>query len=696
MEKPFESLEKVIFDATNHGLVIVDSDYVITDVNSWFVDAVNFDKSALCGQSLFDMFDFRQADFLQRTIDQACKSGLSSFLSSTLHPRLFPLVNRYQNCNRNMEHSCSIKPIEFNGQTHCLFQIQDISSTIVREDLLHKTSNTLSLFRIAMEHSKSSIVITNNQGIIEYVNPKFVDIAGFTSEDAIGHSYFSLSSLAHEQQFESQVLDTLKNKDSWHGERSFVTKSGVRYWVNENIYQARNTNNSPSHLVAIQDDLTQIKDIARKANYQASHDSLTGLINRKAFESILVENIEQAQDTPDHVLCFLDIDQFKIINDISGHGAGDELLRQIAVVIDEHYPLDKVLARLGGDEFAVVLFHSNAQTAQQYGVDLIEKLHDFKFRWNDSVFSIGVSIGITLIDEEMSSSRDAIKQAENACDTAKDMGRNCVYHYQEDDKALVQRQGDTYWATKINDALEHGSFLLFAQSILPLQQTSLASYEVLVRMRDTDGSVIPPGMFLPAAERFHLSHRVDRWVIDNTVAWMVKHRDSIAHIHHISINLSGLTLSNEALLNHILTTVTNSNIEPSKICFEITETAAIANIVQAKHFISVLREYGCQFALDDFGSGLSSFAYLKNLKVDLLKIDGMFVKDIVTDPIDEAMVKSINDVGHVMGMETIAEFVEDESIKKRLIELGIDYGQGYGLGKPVPIDDILVNSTQIA
>jgi len=696
MLKSVASLERVIFDAASQGMIIVDARYQIIEVNRWFIDSIDLCKSEMVGKSLFKVFTFEREQFIKQTINQACKSGLSSFLSNSLHPRLFPLLNRYQNCSRYMDQSCYIKPIRFDNQSYCLIQVQDVSNTVAREKLLSKTSSTLNLFKTAVEHSASSIVITDHQGIIEYVNPKFVEIAGFSQEEALGRSYFALSSLAHEPQFQSSVMQTLQQKDSWHGERSFVTKSGVKYWVNEFIYQARNSNNVPSNLIAIQDDVTQIRDIARKASYQASHDSLTGLINRKEFDSVLIQNIEMAEQTPAHVLCFLDIDQFKVVNDTSGHGAGDELLRQISVVINENYPEEKVLARLGGDEFAILLYHTDLEVATQQCEHLIYVLHDFRFRWEEAVFSIGISIGITLINEQTISSIEAIKQAENACDAAKDMGRNRVYIYQEDDSALVQRQGDTYWATKINEALEDDLFVLYAQPIVPLQHKSKISYEILVRIHDGEGGVIPPGLFLPAAERFNLSHRIDRWVIDNTLKWMMNHGEEIDHVEHISINLSGLTLSNETLLNYILELVTSSKIAPRKISFEITETAAIANLVQAKHFIDTLKKLGCQFALDDFGSGLSSFAYLKNLNVDMLKIDGMFVKDMIDDAIDEAMVKSINDVGHVMGMETIAEFVEDDDIKNRLIELGVDYGQGYGLGKPVPIDQIVLKSVEIA
>jgi len=695
MNKSIMTLEKVIFNATNQGLMIVDKNFTVIDINQWLIDAIDNNKAHLVGRSIFDLFSFERPQFLRSTIKQAFECGLSSFLSSALHPRLFPLLSRYQSGDRYMEQSCYIKRIFFNDETYCLIQILDVTSNVMRERLLNKTSNDLSLFKIAIEHSASSIVIADNDGQIQYVNPRFVEIAGFTSEDAIGHSYFSLSSQAHEQQFEATVKSALHFHDSWKGERSFVTKSGDKYWVNEHIYQARNANNEPTHLVAIQDDLTQIRDIARKASYQASHDSLTGLVNRDEFDKILIQEITRCDGNANHVLCFLDIDQFKVVNDTSGHGAGDELLRQIANLFDEYYPNDKVLARLGGDEFAVILHDSTFEQAQKISEALIQQVQAFRFRWDDSVFTVGMSVGLTLITAQTVSSVEAIKQAENACDVAKDMGRNRVYIYQDDDDTITQRQGDTYWANKINDALENDRFLLYAQPIVPLLDDSKSSFEVLVRMDGYDGHIIPPGLFLPAGERYNLSHHIDRWVINNTVAWLVKHRNEVAHIDHISINLSGLTLSNDSFLAHIVKVIKDNDIEASKISFEITETAAIANITQAKHFISVLRKLGCLFALDDFGSGLSSFAYLKNLKVDRLKIDGMFVKDITVDAIDEAMVKSINDIGHVMGMKTIAEFVEDDAIKMRLIELGIDYGQGYGLGKPVPIDRILSHSTEI-
>lgn len=690
------TFEKTVFDVMNQGLLIVDREYKVVEVNAWFINAVNMPHQALVQRNIFELFQFKQEPFLKQAINQAIDSGLSSFLSNALHPRLFPLYNRYQNCDRLIEQSCTIKAITCNGRPYCLIDIQDISNMVQRETLLSKTSNSLQLFNIAVEHSASSIVITNNNGIIEYVNPKFVEIAGFTLEEAMHNSYFSLSCQTHEMQFETSVLNAIQERGKWHGERSFVTKSGVKYWVEENIYQVCNANNVPTHLVAIQDDLTQLRNIARQASYQASHDSLTGLTNRKEFESILVERIELSPKSDDAVLCFLDIDQFKIVNDTSGHGAGDELLRQISVIIEDNYSNDKLMARLGGDEFAVILRNTDVESAIALGEKLISTLLDFRFRWEDTVFTIGMSIGICQIDETVVSAAEAIKQAESACDAAKEMGRNCVYLYQEDDKALVQRQGDTYWAKKINEALEMNSFLLYAQLIAPLQHTTKASYEILVRMKDSDGNAIAPGFFLPAAERFNLSHRIDRWVINSTLEWMKQHGGKIDHIDHISINLSGLSLSNETLLSYIIDSFTNSNIAPEKICFEITETAAIANLVQAKHFIKTLKSHGCKFALDDFGSGLSSFAYLKNLKVDLLKIDGMFVKDLTRDVIDEAMVKSINDVGHVMGMETIAEFVEDDEVKRRLIELGVDYGQGYGLGKPVPIDSILSNTIEFA
>jgi len=321
--------------------------------------------------------------------------------------------------------------------------------------------------------------------------------------------------------------------------------------------------------------------------------------------------------------------------------------------------------------------------------DFQHAIQDLQFIWEGKSFRVGVSIGLVAIDVSASDFTELMKQADAACYMAKEAGRHRIQVYNSEDTGLVLRQGEMKWVARIHEALEEDRFCLYAQPILPLDNSCGYHYELLIRMIGKDGRIIPPGTFLPAAERYNLVEILDAWVIKNVFKLLVENPGFVEQIHYVAINLSGPSLTNRGFLEFIVEQLNSSEIDPSKICFEITETLAISNFRTATHFISNLRELGCRFALDDFGSGLSSFGYLKNLKVDCLKIDGMFVKNIVEDPIDRAMVKSINDIGHVMGMKTIAEFVENDEIRQKLVEMGIDYGQGYGLGKPQPLSELL-------
>lgn len=427
-----------------------------------------------------------------------------------------------------------------------------------------------------------------------------------------------------------------------------------------------------------------------RLRYQASHDALTGLFNRHEFErraKLLISKIQNSKG--EHALCFMDLDQFRVVNDTCGHIAGDELLRQLGHVLKDSVRKSDILARLGGDEFGILMENCTADQAKRTVTELQQAIQDFQFSWEKKSFRIGVSIGLVSFSGTTSSITEVLKQADAACYMAKDLGRNRIHVYQPEDTQIEQRHGEMQWVTRINHALEENRYILYAQNIVPLNQSTEIHYELLLRMIDEHGKIIPPNIFLPAAERYDLMHKLDVWVVDHAFALIASHPDFIEQIHFISINLSGQSITNVNFLNSVIAQIKALGIEASKICFEVTETAAISNLRAASNFISRLRELGCHFALDDFGSGLSSFGYLKNLPVDYLKIDGMFVRDIVEDPIDNAMVKSINDIGHVMGMKTIAEFVENSEIKSMLREIGVDYAQGYDIGRPRPFEEIL-------
>lgn len=425
--------------------------------------------------------------------------------------------------------------------------------------------------------------------------------------------------------------------------------------------------------------------------YQANHDILTGLVNRRGFERHLRSALESSQmDHAEHVLCYLDLDQFKVINDTCGHIAGDELLRQVSVVLASGIRRHDVLARLGGDEFGILMEHCDLNHASEIANSLCGLIENYRFEWEDQRFSVGVSIGVVAITCQENDTIDLLKKADVACYAAKAAGRHCTRLYEEDSAEFSRLHGEMRWVGKINQALEDNRFTLFAQSIVPMNESPEDGlhYEVLLRMVDPVEGLIPPGVFLPAAEEYDLISKLDSWVIENVLLYLHENPDHLDHVWLCSINLSGPSMTQEGFLNSIIEQLDRYHIPPEKICFEITETAAISNLSVATGFIDRLREKGCKFALDDFGTGLSSFAYLKNLKVDYLKIDGVFVRDMINDPIDHAMVKSINEIGHVTGMKTIAEFVENDTIREKLAEIGVDYAQGYGVSVPVEIEKL--------
>jgi diguanylate cyclase (GGDEF)-like protein len=388
----------------------------------------------------------------------------------------------------------------------------------------------------------------------------------------------------------------------------------------------------------------------------------------------------------------MDLDQFKVVNDTCGHIAGDELLRQIAARLQLTLREADILARLGGDEFGVLLSGCSMHKAEEIAEGLRQAIKSLRFVWEDKVFDIGVSIGLVDMTGEANCLADVLKAADAACYMAKDLGRNRIHIYQHDDKDLAQRYGEMQWVSKITQALEEDRFQLYCQPIVPLAEENRAPvyFELLIRMLDDQGQPVPPMAFLPAAERYNLIGSIDRWVVGAACELFKEHSHFFERqAPALAINLSGQSLGDTSFLEFVLEQLAQPEVKPELLCFEITETAAITHLVSAKRFIDVLRHKGCRFALDDFGSGLSSFAYLKSLHVDCLKIDGHFVKNMVDDPIDQAMVAAINQVGHLMGMQTVAEFVENDQIILALQGVGVDFAQGYCIAKPMPFTSML-------
>ncbi|MFB3125084.1 MAG: EAL domain-containing protein, partial [Woeseiaceae bacterium] len=463
-----------------------------------------------------------------------------------------------------------------------------------------------------------------------------------------------------------------------------IRRDGNELYIESTASPIRDGKGDVTGGVLVFHDVSESRELNRRLSYHASHDILTGLVNRREFENRLERALKSAKAREtSYALCHLDLDQFKIVNDSCGHSAGDALLGQLGALLKSKIRWRDTLARLGGDEFGVLLESCSLDEAMQTAEVLRAAIDEFKFMWDDRSFRLGVSIGVVPITAENEDVAGMLSAADSACAAAKEAGRNRIHSFQENDIDLMRRRREMQWAARINNALEDNRFELFRQTILPLQtEEKGAHYELLLRMRDENGAIIAPGLFIEAAERYGITPSIDRWVITNAFRWLVSEADERERLVMCSINLSGQSFGDDKFLPFVIDQFQMSGLDATKICFEITETAAIASYSQANRFINALKELGCKFALDDFGTGLSSFGYLKHFPVDFLKIDGSFVKEILHDPIDREMVRSINEIGHLTGKQTIAEFAENAEIIAMLKGMGVDYAQGYGVAEP--------------
>ncbi len=532
-----------------------------------------------------------------------------------------------------------------------------------------------------------------------HLSPRWKSMLGY-AENEIKDEFSEWERLLHpddKDRAQSNARGHLEGKsESYNIEFRMLHKDGHYIDVLARAFAVEDEAGNKTRLVGTHVDITKPKKAEAELNHQSSHDSLTGLVNRREFEDrterLLATSKAHSQH---HALCYMDLDQFKVVNDTCGHAAGDELLRQLGEVLQKVIRHRDTLARLGGDEFGVLMEHCSLEASHRVATSIQTAIQDYQFLWEGRSFRVGVSMGLVAITDTTLNMTELFKDADAACYMAKEKGRNRIHVHRGDDTELAQRHGEMQWVNRLQQAFDENRFCLYAQSIESLDDSTGVHYELLIRMRDEEGEIIPPGAFLPAAERYNLITQVDRWVVKNTFRLLTENPAFFEQINFISINLSGQSLTDETFLGIVVQLFHEHEIEAEKICFEITETAAISNLSMANRFITELRAIGCRFALDDFGSGLSSFAYLKNLPVDYLKIDGMFVKGIVDDPIDHAMVKSINEIGHVMGMQTIAEFVENDEIKDMLTKIGINYAQGYAIGKPRSFDELLGELTNV-
>ena len=578
------------------------------------------------------------------------------------------------------------QPIEMSGTVLDITERKRIERLLLEE----KERALVTLHSIG-----DAVIATDAHGYIEYLNPVAEKLTGFELDEARGQALDRVFRIINEETrhaAEDPVARCLSEGQivGLANHTVLVSRSGTEHAIQDSAAPIRDPTGEVLGVVLVFSDVTEARRLSREISYQASHDGLTGLTNRQEFERRLKRVVETARNSSTtNALCYLDLDQFKLINDTCGHVAGDEVLRQVSSLLQKNVRHRDTIARLGGDEFGLLMEHCSLKEAQQVARKLVEAVSDYEFFWEDKRFKIGVSIGLVAVNDLDTDVNGLLSAADTACFIAKDQGRNRFHVFREDDEHLVRRHGEMQWAVRLPRALEEGSFRLFYQPMMPVTSKGVegAHYEVLMRLQEDQ--IVLPETFLPAADRYQLSSQLDRWVIATTFQWIADHPAHLRGLYLCAINLSGHSLNEEAFLEFINQKLKDSPIPPDKICFEITETVAISNFSRARDFMKDLKAQGCQFALDDFGSGLSSFGYLKNLPVDFLKIDGVFVKDILDDPLSLALVKSINEIGQVMGIRTIAEYVENEAILEKLRKIGVDYAQGFAIDRPRPIEELL-------
>ncbi|VAW89543.1 diguanylate cyclase/phosphodiesterase (GGDEF & EAL domains) with PAS/PAC sensor(s) [hydrothermal vent metagenome] len=552
--------------------------------------------------------------------------------------------------------------------------------------------------QVTLRSIAEAVVTVDNTGQIAYFNPAAERVTGWLSHEAVGRAleevlpFFDDNSERMDSELLKECIDQGHcGQLSMNYSMNLLNRYEAMVAIESTIAPMLDNNGNVTGIVVVFRDVSEERQLRKQLLHQANHDALTGLFNRLVFEKKLSEALNQARTTgTEHAVLFLDLDQFKVVNDTCGHVAGDALLQQLTSLLREKMRATDILARLGGDEFGVALSNCSLDHAKKIALSLLDTVREFRFIWEDKTFEVGVSIGLVMLDENSKSVASIMSAADIACYAAKDGGRNRYHLYESSDTELKQRHGEMQWVTLISKAIAEDRFVLHLQEIKALKGDQQGGhYEVLLRMVGDSGDLIPPGAFLPAAERYGLIANVDRWVIEKGLGILVKYLErNPGESCVFAINLSGLSIGDDGFLEYVQEQITRHQLPHHCICFEITETAAVANLTHARRFIKALRALGCKFALDDFGSGVSSFSYLKNLPVDFLKIDGMFVRDMAEDSIDYAMVEAINHIGQVMGLKTIAEFVESQAILDCLIALEVDYAQGYFIGEPVPLEDI--------
>ena len=544
-----------------------------------------------------------------------------------------------------------------------------------------------------LDSLSAAIVTTDALGRIDYLNRTAAQLLGLELEDVAGKHFADVAAIVDEpdrKPIPDPVRQCLASTAPVSlGRRTLLlSRAGdVEHSIEVSVAPLRDEAGQVSGTAVLLQDVTEQRGLARQMSYQASHDALTGLVNRREFERRLQESLETARSGAHaHVLCYLDLDRFKAVNDTSGHTAGDNMLREVAALLKAAVRDSDTVARIGGDEFALLLVGCPLEKATQIAEDVVCAVRDFRFVWKDKIFAIGVSIGLIEVGRESGSLEDVLSAADSACYVAKSAGPGRVHVYSARDEAVARHRGEIHWLQRLQQALRDDRFVLYTQAIEASDtEAEGPAVEVLVRMLDEQGRIIAPGEFLRAAERYRLMSLVDRWVVQTAFAALGRGGLRLPPGRSVTINLSGQTLGDSHFLEFVVDCLDRTGVSPAQICFEVTEASVVANVEHARRFIAVLHGMGCQFALDDFGSGVGSFANLKHLRMDYLKIDGSYMRNLARDTVNQAMVQALMKLARTLDFKVIGEQVEDQQSLDAARLLGVDYVQGYVIGRPEPM-----------